>query len=679
MLKRRDILMLGGGSVAALPFTPLPWKLLDDVSIWTQNWPWIPTPEAGAISVKNTVCTLCRGGCAVGVRCVDTRPIGVAPRRDAEGNVSPACALAMGAHQLPWHPSRLRASKLNGKTATAEEVAASVAKACKEAKPGTVVAVLDERPGRAMSSIYRRFAASIGNGVYVTPAIQETATLDAVRALGADAKANPHFDWEQTKTVLSVGAPLLDGWPGAAPLLRRWGKGEVRVLHAGSTYSRQAQLAERFIPLTPGSEGAFALGLASALMGRESTAEGLREFESMAARFPLERAAALTGLKPETFKELAVALTDGAPAIVVGGGDHASGPLDPETETLIAAVNVLLGSVGREGGIVNHAASPIAVEVHALSTVADKSIAVLIADRAACGCALPWSAIAQKLAKDAVVVALSAWDTGTAARAQVVVATPAPMEDWSESASPVSYAVAPAVLTRPEGTLRADELLTAVAAALDVQSADGFALDNELKRLAAKLHATKRGSLTGADGTSRKVSEVASAEDCWKTLSAGGSWTDESGSPTKLPVSLPGRSPEEMEQLLAAVNRHGFASRPAEYPLALIATGWAAAGGDGALPPLTSKVDVESLLRRPGGRAAMHPLTAGELGLKNGDAVKVQSEHGEWRPTLVVDDTVLPNAVEVVIEDQASRGALALFTTDENGTWRHAWARVGRS
>lgn len=41
---RRDVIMLGAGVTVGLPFTPVPWKMLDDSAIWTQNWPWIPTP-----------------------------------------------------------------------------------------------------------------------------------------------------------------------------------------------------------------------------------------------------------------------------------------------------------------------------------------------------------------------------------------------------------------------------------------------------------------------------------------------------------------------------------------------------------------------------------------------------------------------------------------------------------
>ena len=59
-VSRRDLLIGSAGVTAGLIFTPVPWKLLGDVSIWTQNWPWIPQPAHGPVETKQSVCTLVR-------------------------------------------------------------------------------------------------------------------------------------------------------------------------------------------------------------------------------------------------------------------------------------------------------------------------------------------------------------------------------------------------------------------------------------------------------------------------------------------------------------------------------------------------------------------------------------------------------------------------------------------
>ena len=70
-IDRRCFLSLGIGAAAGAALTPLPWKLADDSSIWSQNWPWTPVPKDGAAGYVNSTCTLCPGGCGITVRKVE--------------------------------------------------------------------------------------------------------------------------------------------------------------------------------------------------------------------------------------------------------------------------------------------------------------------------------------------------------------------------------------------------------------------------------------------------------------------------------------------------------------------------------------------------------------------------------------------------------------------------------
>ncbi len=65
-IDRRCFLSLGAGVVVGTTLTPMPWKLMDDIAIWTQNWSWTPDPAEGPSIAKKSVCTLCPGGCGIG-------------------------------------------------------------------------------------------------------------------------------------------------------------------------------------------------------------------------------------------------------------------------------------------------------------------------------------------------------------------------------------------------------------------------------------------------------------------------------------------------------------------------------------------------------------------------------------------------------------------------------------
>ena len=167
--------MMAGAAVGAV-ITPVPWRLVRDSALWSENWPGIPRPARGEIRNKTTHCTLCAGGCAVRAQCVGEQPIAL---RGVNGGL---CALGVTGHQLPYHPGRVKQGPV-------EEARAAVAKI----DPAARVAVLDLRPGRTASSLYRQAMKAAPDGVYLTPP-QPTVLVNLAAA----------------KTVLSLGAPLLE-------------------------------------------------------------------------------------------------------------------------------------------------------------------------------------------------------------------------------------------------------------------------------------------------------------------------------------------------------------------------------------------------------------------------------------------------------------------------------------
>ena len=80
--------------------TPLPWKLADDIAIWSQNWPWLSVPPVGEFFHEKTLCTLCPGGCGIEVRKVDERAVKIEGRTDYPVNPGGICPLGVGGLQL---------------------------------------------------------------------------------------------------------------------------------------------------------------------------------------------------------------------------------------------------------------------------------------------------------------------------------------------------------------------------------------------------------------------------------------------------------------------------------------------------------------------------------------------------------------------------------------------------
>ena len=98
---RRDLLAWSAGAAAGLLATPVPWKVLDDVSIWSQNWPWIPQPARGPVEVKQSFCTLCPKGCGLRVRMAAGWAVGVAGSSTHPISRGALCPLAFALLALP--------------------------------------------------------------------------------------------------------------------------------------------------------------------------------------------------------------------------------------------------------------------------------------------------------------------------------------------------------------------------------------------------------------------------------------------------------------------------------------------------------------------------------------------------------------------------------------------------
>jgi hypothetical protein len=209
--RRNAVKFIAGSAVGAM-FTPAPWHFIRDTALLSENWPGIPEPKRGPVTFKTAQCTLCPGGCAVKARCVADRPVSLA---GVDGGL---CPLGVTGHHLPYHPRRLK----NG---PAEEAKTAVQGALDR---GARPAVLDLRPGRPASTAYRQ-AMTERKGFYIAPPLP-AATVDLAAA----------------KTVISVGAPLFEGW---LPPAKVWAaRGGFRLVQIEPGLSRTAALADEWLP-----------------------------------------------------------------------------------------------------------------------------------------------------------------------------------------------------------------------------------------------------------------------------------------------------------------------------------------------------------------------------------------------------------------------------------------------
>ena len=543
---RRDLLVWGAGAAAGLMVTPVPWKILDDTSKWSQNWPWIPQPPKIPVGIKQSACTLCPNGCGLKVRMAGGWPVGLAGQSTHPATRGALCPLGFGAHQLNWHPQRLRNVQHRGAASSWSDARLAFSKAMKE---GPVV-VIDGYPGRAGSSVLQTFAEKSG-GYRVVLGAESRALQRYEEWIGVPA-SSLGYDLENTVTVLSFGTPLLDGWGVPGRFTRLWAERaagmkdpQLRLIQVEPSLSRTASKAWQWIRIHEGSESALASGLARVLVE-----QNLVPAHGPVPVMTLPEAANQTGLAAQAISDLARTLVAKMPTLVIAQTG------DPS----IPALNVLLGSVGSRGGIVRRSQSK---QAYVSADEIPNARAVLVDS------SVPWDFTPRT---NAEVFRFAAWDGGPT-NSDWLLPAPGFLEELTDvptasTASVETYCIAPA-LSKPF---------------LDIQSAAQFVAsfdssvsspDKIIHSRCEELFRRRSGAIYSKERT--PVSHFASVEKLEEELQKGSVWMDDPAGSSGLRCNL----------------REWPTGAPPD-----IQSNWAAEWTNPVLPPLASKLYIESDLRQ---------------------------------------------------------------------------------
>lgn len=631
---RRDFLILAGGAGTGLAVSPLPWRLIGDAALWSQNWSWIPKTPRGEISYKPTVCELCSAGCAVRARFAGTQPVSLWAAAQADKS-EPLCPAGLCGHHLAFHPSRLRTTMRGVTRCAATEPFQSAAKAIAHGNG----AVLDLRPGRTASLLYRKHLTKLG-GQYLTVTPTLGPTLQASASL-METSGVPAFDLDNSGILLSIGTPVLEAWGAPGRMLNPSRK--FRLWHAEATESGTALAADRWFRIRPNSETAFAAGLIAALDHDLAT---------------LRHAAELTGIDTGELAAIAQQLLS-QHSVAVADLHPILGPPAQETLRAVACLNARLQAIGRKGGIIARRETPLPKEwgplapETSLGALSDGSLHFLFIDDATPGAPLPWKMISSKLAPGAVVVAASWSSLGIARQATYTLPAISYLEGLhdvspSPDAAAARFALSLPLVEPSKDAIEPVEWFGALAG-------DDTKLAVRLKQRALAIHAAKRGELRSPTGDVSAAATLKTPDEFWTALAAGSRWHDDS---SLLPLKAKS-APQPPFRLDGPTTE-----------LALVPAAWM--GAD--ISPLMTKLWVESDLKPRMQQVFLHPDTAKRLALDDGSRARMTSSCGECLVEISFDSALQPE----VLRMSAGQAWFALCES-KDGAWRADLRKVVRA
>jgi len=383
-IDRRSFLSLGIGAAAGTALSPLPWKLTDDLSIWTQMWPWTPVPQDGEVNYVNSVSTLCSGGCGISVRKVDNRAVKIEGMKGYPGSDGKACVHCLSGLQALYGPTAI-ASPLKragergeGKwrkiswDAAVSEIAAKLGDLREKGRPETLACITGSDRG-TVPELFKRFLKAYGSPNFMrAPSFEDTYEVVLRLMQGVDASIG--FDLENADYLLSFGSGILDGWGSSVRLFKArtaWKDNKAVVVQVEPRLSNSAAGADRWIPIEVGTEGILALGIAHVIIkenlykkdfvdkygfGFEDWVgtDGKKHdgFKTVVLKHYTPNAVAgITRVDPDVVIETARAFAKAKSPLAICGRGRGDTPGPLHEFMAVHALNALVGGIHRKGGV----------------------------------------------------------------------------------------------------------------------------------------------------------------------------------------------------------------------------------------------------------------------------------------------------------------------------------------
>jgi len=367
-IDRRSFLGLGLGAAAGVAVSPVAWKLTDDSSIWSQNWPWTPVPIDGEVTFDDTVCTLCSGNCGISVRRIDGRAVKIEGKKGYPVNDGRVCLHGISGLQYLYDPARVPFPMVkNGdgwKQLSWEDAVALMAGKVKELRQqgrADSIACVTGRDRGSISGLYRRFLMAVGSqNFYTADTMDKSWEILVARMHGL--KAFAAFDLANADYILSFGAGFIEGWgsPVNNFLVNSSRKErQAKLVQVEYRLSNTAASADVWIPAKPGTDAALALGICSAMVtaniyNHEFATRAGKEFDAFAKlvieQYAPESVSHTTGVDAATIKSIAAEFAKAkAPLAIAGRGKGESAGSLMEFAA-VHALNCLTGNINKPGG-----------------------------------------------------------------------------------------------------------------------------------------------------------------------------------------------------------------------------------------------------------------------------------------------------------------------------------------
>ena len=638
--------------------------------------PQVIPPEdylPGVATWYNTVCNQCSAGCGISVRVREGKA------KKIEGNpVHPVsqgrtCARGQAGLNVLYNPDRIRTPLQNiGQRGSPDfsEISWDEALTAAASRIGRLkiegkanrVRLLSGQVRGNLDKLFAQFMNLLGSEHYQQYDFTYPGAIRAANKISFGVDELPYYDIKNTDFLLSFGADYLGTW--ISPVHHSLAYGHMRQGRdgqRGKTVQIEPRMsltganADEWIPARPGTEGLLALGIAHALISEgHYHGDDRDDWSNALEAYSPSAVAAQTEVSEDTIVRLANEFSKSRTSLAIAGGATTAGTNAVASAVAVNALNYLAGNLGQAGGMIFNSdpefSNPTGTRQAGLQGVLDLvkamtagDVEVLIVNDTNPAFALPSSVgFREAMENVPLVIALSSFMDETTEMADIILPTNTYLESWGDDVPDPGVGFPTASISQPVvatlyDTLSVGDIVLALArqiggelpVAMHWASMEEFIKDRW--RDAYERH--------GIDAPDQDF------EAFWRAVLEAGVW------------GQPGSIADEDESpsgaaMIAAIGDpvSAFAGDESHYPFVLhpYLTATFLDGRGANLPWLQEMPDPMTSVVY-GSWAELNPATAGEMGIKEGDLLDVESPAGSIRVPALIFPAIRPGVVAIPV------------------------------
>ena len=715
-ISRRRFLKLFGGSVTAaaifqacgIPERELivqsPLEMPEDMVSGTDNWYATLSPGEAVSS-------------GIVVRVMEGRAKKIEGNSDYPINQGKHNVVAESGLQGLYHPDRISSPRIRrgnrGEDKWDEiswtDALSRVSESMTNLKKSSGVVLVTEPLSSNLNLVVNKFVSKFNVKHVQYELIEKTNLRWAVKKVFKQDRI-PDFDIENSDYVISFGADFLNTWNSPLRYSRGYsnfreqstGSGRGTLIYVGSHLSLTAANADKWIYVIPGSEGILAYAISYVLLDKYESDVKVSDEKTwlkVLSQYAPSKVKELTGLSESEIEELAKGLVKHKRPLVLGGGSVGAYTNGMQNLEAIYMLNVLLGNVGQKGGVIFNPTPPILkgfpdhlsdyanfAHMRELGSSAKSGEVEILLLR---GVNPVYGVPGFKtcLSEIPLIVSFSGIMDDSAMMADIILPENHYLEDWG-SDIPNPGPGYPTIgfqqpVVRPFFEKRGIHLGTksfpdVIMALAEIQNIDlglnASNYENVLRNFVDGLFKLKRGSI-----------KANNSRDFWNGVLQRGGWWDVDDRVVNYELgSIPVPTKLASARFSGNVDTYPFYLVPFELGSLTDGRGahlpWLQATPD-PITTVTWATWIEINLNK-----------AKELGIKEGDVIKVKSEYGEIEAFAYPHPGVSPDVLAIPIGQghesgdrySSARGAnvlsiLSPATDEESGAWAWASTRVSIS